>query len=122
MSSKIKICVLSEYAYPLLTGQEIRFGGAELQMVILANELKKRSYDVSFVTFSKTENTFEKYENINVYNPYNIEFKGYHHFYPQNIYKLLKTIKKIDADIYIQRAGSHLTGFLALGSYPLRSG
>ena len=76
MSKNIKICILSEYAYPLISGQYTYIGGAELQMILLAKELIKRSYDVSFVTFIKSNDSHEIIGDIKVYNPFNINFKG----------------------------------------------
>jgi glycosyltransferase involved in cell wall biosynthesis len=115
MSRKIKICILSELAYSLISGKGIR-GGAELQMTILTKELVRRSYNVSFVTFEKSGSSNEVIDGINVYNPFNNQNKGSTYLFPQNIYKLLKTLKKIDADIYIQRAASPLTGFISFFS------
>ena len=111
MSQNIKICILSELAYSLLTGQGMR-GGAELQMTILAKELVRRSYDVSFVAFEKSGSSSEVIDGIKVYNPFNNQNSGYTYLYPQNMFKLFKILKKIDADIYIQRATTPLTGFI----------
>ena len=111
MSRNIKICILSELAYSLLAGHGIG-GGAELQMSILAKELVKRSYDVSFITFEKSSRSSELIDGIKVYNPFDNKDSGYTYLNPQNIYKLLKILKKINADIYIQRATSPLTGFI----------
>jgi len=113
MPHDLKICILSEYAYSLLTGIGSRFGGAELQMTILARELANRSYDVSFVTFEKSSNSVEMINNIKVYNPFNIRDSGYTYLHPHNVFKLLKILNKIDADIYIQKGRSPLTGVLA---------
>ena len=77
MSKNIKICILSEYAYFLIKGENTRIGGAELQMVLLAKELIKKSYDVSFVTFEKTNNDFEKIGKLKIYNPFDIKKKGF---------------------------------------------
>jgi len=112
MKQKIKICILSELAYSLLAGKGIR-GGAELQMTILAKELVKRSYDVSFVTFDKSLNSYEIIEGIKVYNPFDSKDSGYTYLNPKNLYKLLKILKKINADIYIQRGTTPLTGIIS---------
>lgn len=111
MVHNIKICILSELAYSLLAGQGIG-GGAELQMTMLAKELVNRSYDVSFITFEKSSSSSELIDGIKVYNPFDNKDSGYTYLYPQNIYKLFKILKKIDADIYIQRATTPLTGFI----------
>jgi len=108
----MKICILSEYAYTLLTNGSSA-GGAELQMIILAKEFTNRSHDVSFVTFEKSKNLYEIINDIKVFNPFNNYGKGYTYLYPQNLYKLFKVLNKINADIYIQRATTPLTGLLA---------
>jgi glycosyltransferase involved in cell wall biosynthesis len=109
---KLRICLLSEYAYSLLTGVGDRVGGAEMQMILLGKELVKRSYDVSFVTFQKTKNSPEMIENLKVYNPFNIKKSGYTYFYLFNLYRLFKILNHIDADIYIQRGKTPLTGLI----------
>lgn len=85
-------------------------------MTILAKELVKREYDVSFVTFEKSCISPEIISRLKVYNPFNNKGRGYTYFYPQNMYKTLKTLNEIDADIYIQRAGTPLTGILTFFS------
>ena len=108
----MKICILSEYAYSLLTNRNTA-GGAELQMIILAKEFANRSHEVSLVTFEKSEDSFEIINGIKVFNPFNNYGKGLTYLYPQNLYKLFKVLNKINADIYIQRATTPLTGLLA---------
>lgn len=113
MSKKIKICFLCEYAYSLLSGEGDQVGGAELQMTILAKELAKRSYDVSFITFEHFINSNEKIEGINVYNLFDSKNSGYTYLNPKNLYKIFITLKKINPDIYIQRATTPLTGIIS---------
>lgn len=64
MRSKIKnpkVCFISLNAYVLLTQKNLGFtGGAELQQVLLAKELSKRGFDVSFVTFDFCQNEIEE--------------------------------------------------------------
>ncbi len=108
----MKICILSEYAYSIYTNENAA-GGAELQMTILAKELVNRSHDVSLITFGKTKNSFQLINGVKVYHPFYLHGKGYVYFYPKNFYKLFKILNKIDADIYIQRATTPLTGLAA---------
>lgn len=114
MSKKLKICIISEYALPYLIGGS-GTGGAELQMTLLAKGLLNRKYDVNIVVFDEE---IGKYgcDGINVYVPYDNKKKGYTHFHPLNLYKIFKILKQIDADIYIQRAGSPLTGIITFFS------
>ena len=113
MKNDPKICVLSEYAYPLLSGTANEIGGAELQMTMLAKELLKRSYDVSFVSFGKAD-YFSQIDGLKIYNPFDVKNSGFTYLKPWNLLSLFKTLKSIDADIYIQRGVTPLTGFTAL--------
>ena len=108
----MKICILSEYAYSIYANDNSA-GGAELQMTILAEEFVNRSHDVSLVTFGKNKNFSQVINGIKVYHPFYVRGKGYVYLYPQNLYKLFKILNKIDADIYIQRATTPLTGLVA---------
>jgi glycosyltransferase involved in cell wall biosynthesis len=116
MHKKIKICLISEYAYSLLIGTGRRVGGGEVQMVLLAKELAKRQYDVSFITFHKKSRLPEIIEDIKIYNPFDNKASSYMYLYPQNVYYFLKILKTIDADIYIQKAKTPLTGAIYLYS------
>ena len=112
MIKDLKICVLSEYAYSLLSGITNEIGGAELQMTMLAKALVKKSYDVSFVSFGNSP-YFTQINGLNVYNPFDIQNNGYNYLKPTNMVSLFKTLRKIDADIYIQRGVTPLTGLVA---------
>jgi glycosyltransferase involved in cell wall biosynthesis len=112
----MKICIISEYAYSLGTNKSGTPGGAELQTTLLAKEFVKRSYDVSFVVFVKKEYTVKIIDGIKVYNPFDNQLSGHTYLYPQNMYKLFKLLKKIDADIYIQMGETPLTGAIAFFS------
>jgi glycosyltransferase involved in cell wall biosynthesis len=115
MPQKKKICILSELAYSLLIGKGIR-GGSELQLTILAKELVKRSYDVSFITFDNSISSKEINEGISVYNIFDYKNSGYSYLNPINLYKIFKILKQINADIIIQGAVTPLTGILAFFS------
>jgi len=110
----MKVCILSEYAYSFFSGRSKEVGGAELQMVVLAKELTDRKHDVSFVTFEESKSSHEIIQGIKTYNPFDTKGSGYSYLLPHNIYKLIKILNKINADIYIQRATSPLTGFISL--------
>ena len=94
MSRKIKICILSEFGHSLISGKGDCVGGAEVQTSTLAKELAKRSYDVSFVTFGKIDDfSYQVIEGIEVYNAFDNKFSGYSYLFPQNIYRVIKTLK-----------------------------
>jgi len=117
MSRKIKVCILSEFGHSLISGKGKCIGGAEVQTSILAKELAKRSYNVSLITFGEvTDFSYKVIEGVEVYNVFDNKFSGYSYLFPQNLYKLIKTLKKINADIYIKKGYSTLTGIIAFFS------
>jgi glycosyltransferase involved in cell wall biosynthesis len=113
MSQKKKICIFAENAYPLISGKSAYFGGAEVQITLLAKELAKRSYDVSVITFGKTSKFHDLWAGVKVYNPFDNRLGGYTYILPHHIYKLTKILNKINADIYIKKGVSPLTGLVA---------
>lgn len=49
-----KICFVSLNSYGILTGKNVGYvGGAEVDQVLLAKELAKHSFNISFITFSE---------------------------------------------------------------------
>src|SRR5437660_8702197 len=51
--SKTSLCFVSPTAYPVLSGQPHlgQIGGADVQQALVARELARRGYDISFVTY-----------------------------------------------------------------------
>ena len=106
---KIKVCIISEEAYPHLMGEGS--GGSELQMKLLANELVQRGHEVHFVVFGKVDERFMKVNGVNLHIPYYNKKKGWTHFLPSNLFKYMSLLNRVNADVYIQRAGP-LTSWL----------
>jgi glycosyltransferase involved in cell wall biosynthesis len=74
--AKKKVCIISLAAYPLLSGKgnAIRvIGGAELQCVLLARELAKGDFNVSFVVCDFGQQTKETIDDITVIKAYPID-------------------------------------------------
>ncbi|VVB59231.1 Glycosyltransferase Gtf1 [uncultured archaeon] len=113
MSSKLKICILSEFGYSIFTGSGEIVGGSELQMSLLAKNLAKRQYNVFFVTFEKSNLSSELIDDVKIHHAFYNKKRGYTFLLPQNLYKLMKVLNKINADIYIKKGYSPLTGIIA---------
>jgi glycosyltransferase involved in cell wall biosynthesis len=104
---KQKICFVALQAYPVLSKSDYELvGGAEVQQVLLANELKNKGFDISFIEADYGQHKLEEIEGIKV-------FKGVVRFIPFTI-SLLWALCKVNADIYYQRSAGAITGIVAL--------
>ena len=110
------ICFVSLNAYSYLAKNETEFiGGAELQQVILARELVKNKFDVSFIVYDFDQGGLDSIDSIKVYPVLRM-----HSRYNKLIsaLKVLTSIwinfARVDSDIYFQACGGFLTGFIAI--------
>jgi len=105
-SSKPKICFVSLSSYPLLKDMDLGYiGGAEIQQVEIARELKKRGYKISFITYGNYCNNNESFDEIKIFFAYERNHvKDYSIL--KKAYYIYKKMKEIDADVYYYRAGS----------------
>lgn len=114
---KPKLCFVSPTIYSVFTKKsniEI-VGGAEVQQSIIIKELDRRGYDISIITMDYGQDSLVRLgKNIKIYKAckprQGIRFVN--QFYPIST-SIWKLMKKIDADIYYQRAASMLTGVVA---------
>jgi glycosyltransferase involved in cell wall biosynthesis len=101
-----KLCFVSLSSYPLLGEETLGYiGGAEVQQVLLAIELIKHSYKVTFITYSDGQPSMERASDIEIIKVYKREDAA-------NLSLLVKAwvlwraMKKADADIYFHEAGA----------------
>jgi len=116
----MKICFVALHAYPCLKNNFSiyrRIGGAEVQQVLIAKELKKKGGDISFITLDHGQKDEEIIDGIEVYKASKPKegVKFIRFFYP-GLVKLWKALKKANAEIYYVRGTSFLPGVLALFS------
>ena len=102
----LKICFVSLSSYPLLGEKGMEFiGGAENQLALLARELVKQDFEVSFITYGNGQEPVEDIDHIRVIKVYkredvpdlNLITKAWH---------VWNALRKADADIYLERSGS----------------
>jgi glycosyltransferase involved in cell wall biosynthesis len=115
--SKPKICFFSQNMYHLLTKTSNLqgVGGAEVQVLLIAKELARLGFDVSFVTRSFRQDEIEP----------NLPFKlipsfhrsegipGFRFFYPR-VTKVWRAFAEADADIYLTKGTTLFLALLAL--------
>lgn len=114
---KLKICFVSQEIYPVLANKKdiCVAGGAEVQQSIIIMELDQRKYDVSVITSDYGQPDLVRMKrNIKIYKCRNpsgrMKFIRKFHPFSTSIWKLMK---RVDADIYYQRAPSMITGVIA---------
>ena len=105
-SNKPKICFVSLNSYPLLKDMDLGYvGGAEIQQVEIARELKKRGYKISFITYGNYYSNNESFDGMKIFFAYERNHvKDYSIL--KKAYYIYKKMKEIDADVYYYRAGS----------------
>ena len=123
MNKKIKICFISLGSYPLFNKNIKRtFGGAEVQMYLLAKEISKdNQFEVSFIVGDYGQKKIEKYGKIQVIRGMKFEKPSLANWIiPKNKIRLFHAILKANSDIYIQRAASGGTGIIRVITRILR--
>jgi glycosyltransferase involved in cell wall biosynthesis len=112
---KPKICFFSLGAYPYLTQRNTgTAGGAELQQVLLAKELVKNGFEISFVVRDYEQKPLEIVDGIKIFKLPTSSYSGIKTHPLKKLYFFWKTLKQIDADIYYKRAADYVTGFIVL--------
>lgn len=117
----MKVCFIDWFAYSLFNPQsDIVFGGAQIQLYLLAQELaKNKKNKVSFLTDNQKVNQQDNFGPIDLYqfvrSPRNEGLKGrvfvgFWYFFIRLFFQL----RKINAQVYLQRAASAETGLIAL--------
>lgn len=124
----MKICFVDWFAYSLFNPKSvIVFGGAQIQLYLLAQELAKdKKFNICFLTDNQKTNKQERFGEIKVYQfiwsqknlglygrlinlLYKFPFVSYIHF----SIRLLSQLREINADVFFQRAASAETGLIA---------
>ncbi len=111
-----KICFVALHAYAMLSGREDlgHIGGAEVQQAILARELVRRGYPVSFVTLDHGQPDGEVLNGIRVYKAYDVS-SGVRvlRFLHPRLTGLWAALRRANADVYYQRMAEATTGIVA---------
>lgn len=97
------------------------FGGAEIQLYYLATELARDPrFDLYFVVGDFGQPEAEIKNGVKIYKCFPL-MQGNHRsgllyafLKPGRVLKFLRILKRIDADIYVQRASGRITGMMAL--------
>ncbi len=112
-----RLCFVALRAYGLLSGRsDIRHqGGAERQQVLLARELARLGYSVSFVTLDHGQPDGENVaDGLRVFKAYQLDsgIRGLRFLHPR-LTTLWEAMSRADADVYYQRGAEAETGLVA---------
>ena len=101
--AKIKICFVCPKCYPLFDdGCKAIFGGAEVDLYLIGNELAKDpDFEVSYVNADYGQREVIEHGKIKLYKGFSFEDLPF-----ISAYKLWKTLKAVDADIYMMKTAS----------------
>jgi len=117
-----KICFVSLGAYGALTGKNVDYvGGAEVDQVLLAKELMRHGFDVSFVTFSEgreDQGSTESADGVKLIKVYCQDDSSKVNFIKKSRF-LWGAMKLADADIYFEEG---VSGIVALFCFLRRRG
>lgn len=112
----MKICILSWWAQKLFDAQEPQpFGGAELQLVLLARQFAQRGAEVRFITRGQGPARSFDIDGIQVHkiavasNPYVRKV--------QTVRDTLAALQSHPADVYLQRGGGIETGLVGFAAW-----
>ena len=96
----IKVCFISLRSYPLFSKKSFDyFGGAEVQMSLIAKALAKdKKFQVSVIVGDYGQKTAVKQNRLTLYR----SFK-HGRFFPFEVGRFFQLLKKIKADIYVER-------------------
>ena len=101
-----KICFVDLGAYPLLSGKNTGFaGGASVQQVLLAEELVKYNFEVSFITYTDGKAHIEHIGDIKVIKVYKREDAPSLSFLAK-AWHIWRAMKEANADIYFHESGA----------------
>lgn len=112
----VRVCFVSLSAYHLFNpGIRSEFGGAELQLYYLATELAKDAqFEIIFVTSDFGQPDIEVRVGVKLYKLFSPPKKPRYIRTIIEYMRLWLLLKKINADVYIQRAAGIITGWSAL--------
>jgi glycosyltransferase involved in cell wall biosynthesis len=118
-NNPIKICFVSLSAYKLFDkSSKVAFGGSELQSYFLAKELSKdKNFKVYFLVNDPLgNNDLKEFNGVKVYRLKRYKRHRWRGNFLKTLFHFFLALKKIDANIYFQRAAGMETGLVAFFS------
>lgn len=99
----IKICFVALGAYPLLTGKNPKnVIGPDVHQVLLAKEIIKHNFKITFITYDEGGETVESINGIEIIKTYRIDS---HLNKVLKVFRIWNAMRKAKAHIYFQHGG-----------------
>lgn len=109
------ICFVSPQAYPTLAQtMHQSVGGAEVQQVLIAKELKKYQFNISFVVGDYGQKTIEEIDGMRIIKSFKQLYGNRKLRFLPDMILLFRALRIPDADIYYLRSPIFLLGQVAL--------
>ncbi len=117
MDPKPHICFVAPYAYAagMVSLSDYGYiGGAEIQQTVISKNLAKHGYKISMISLDFGQDHDCVVDNVAIIKTHKPDagLPGVRFFYPR-LFSLWKAMKRVDADIYYQRAAGVSTGITA---------
>ncbi len=112
---RISVCMVAHNALPLLLGTGTQVvGGAEVQQVLLARELRRNGCEMSFVSYDRGELQASTEDGIAIHKTYRPE-DGYRYirFFHPRLTSIWRALRRASADVYYLRCEHRMAGILA---------
>lgn len=107
-----KICIVNLNVYCLFNPKSVApMGGAELDMYTLTLALKKEKSNVSVITGDWGQEAIEEIDEITIYKSFSLEKKLLNYICAP--FKFWRSLKKVDADVYISSGAGPEVGVIA---------
>ena len=101
-----KICFVSLDSYSILSRKDLGFaGGAETHAVLLARELQKFNFDISFITYGDGGLNFELWDGIKIHRVYS-KSEANKLSLLKKITLIYRAMSRADCDVYFHEFGA----------------
>jgi glycosyltransferase involved in cell wall biosynthesis/ubiquinone/menaquinone biosynthesis C-methylase UbiE len=112
----MKICIVANYAYGALTGEESgHIGGVERQTALLSEWLSKRGHKVTVITWDEGGAPIEYINKIKIVKLCKVsDGLPFLRFFTPRWTSLISALKTADADIYYHNCAEYITGQISL--------
>ncbi len=105
-SVRTKICFVAPSAYPLLAGKNPKnIEGPDVHVTLLAKELSKHNYEITFITYSDGGTPVEYVDGIKIIKIHNATYRLRILYIILKVFRIWNAMRKANASIYVNAGG-----------------